>query len=293
MSEVPEAPRQTVKRNPAQIARVLRLFRIVFRRFEVRGLERIERLERPCLLVLNHNIAAPMEVLSLWSAWEDRFQGKLPLYGLAHRFPFRTPLLAGLFRQLGALPATHEAADLALKSGAPVAVFPGGNFESVRPFSQRLQCDFGGKLGWIDIAVRNQVPVVPVAISGSHSMNPVLIRSRILSRVLVLPKLLGIRWFPITVGQLVYSALTALLAWWFEAPLWAVVLSAWLCFLFTVQVPLLPAFIRITIDEPILPEELQVADLDRGAFAERVRGRIQELLQASYSPSIPKDFILR
>ncbi|NDF14492.1 hypothetical protein EB061_04115 [bacterium] len=282
MTEVPVARKPDWKRNRAQIARVLRL-----------GLERMKRLERPFLLVLNHNIAAPMEVLSLLSAWENRFQGRFPVYGLAHRFPFRIPLLAGLFRQLGALPATHEAANQALMGGASVAVFPGGNFESVRPFSQRNQCDFGGKLGWIDIAVRNQVPVVPVAISGSHSMNPVLIRSRILSRVLVLPKLLGIRWFPITVGQLVYSALTVLLAWWFEAPLWAVVLSAWLCFLFTVQLPVWPAFIRITIDEPILPEEFEVAGFDKVAFSERVRGRIETLLRASYSTSIPKDFILR
>jgi uncharacterized protein YqhQ len=109
------------------IARLLRLYRPMLRRFfraEVRGLERLDH--RPCLLVANHSIGAPFEVLALLDAWVRRFGPERPAYGLTHTLSFRLPLFRGavvliesLWNGLAALnfSAEHAAPEEAGKSG--------------------------------------------------------------------------------------------------------------------------------------------------------------------------------
>jgi 1-acyl-sn-glycerol-3-phosphate acyltransferase len=244
------------------------------RRQRVMGLEKLP--EGPCLLIANHNIVAPLEILILLSAWERRFQGQRPVHGLAHRFPFRIPGVRGLFKRLGAVPATHAWADRVLRSGASLVVFPGGNFESTRAYSERAICDFGGKKGWIEIALRNAAPIIPVSISGAHAMNPVLWRSEFLSYMLILPKLLGIRWFPVTLAQVVYTltGTGALHAAGISGA--GLFFAAWALFTFTPQLPVLPRRITIRIGDAIPVEELKARGLTREEIYSLVLARVQE-----------------
>jgi 1-acyl-sn-glycerol-3-phosphate acyltransferase len=154
-------------------------------------------------------------------------------------------------RKFGAVPATREAAKHVLDAGYSLAVFPGGNFEATRPFTERHRTDFCGKKGWTEIARSLQSgAVIPVSIVGSHSLNPVLLRSERLSRLLILPALIKVRWFPVTVSQLLLAALT----FFFlreKATMGLSLIAAYCVFVSTPLTPIWPTKVKIKIGKPM------------------------------------------
>lgn len=250
----------TKERDPKFLKQVLDFVRPLLQRVfrcKVCGIETLG--EGPYLLVSNHNIGAMIEVLALFAAWETRYSKLKPLYALAHRFPFRMPGIGSLFKKFGAVPASADEAIRILQSGHSVVVFPGGNYEAVRPFTSRNLCDLGGRTGWAKIALASHVPVVPVSIVGSHSVNPIFVRSRFLASILVLPRVLGVKWFPISLSQIVYSSI----AWLILAPiapLWLVVLACIYVFLLTPLWPIWPARVRIRVGDPVDLSKLVTGD---------------------------------
>jgi 1-acyl-sn-glycerol-3-phosphate acyltransferase len=283
------APRdgvRTLRRDPRHIERLLHLTGPMQRRLfrpEVRGLDRLGA--GPCLLVANHSIGAPWEVLALLDAWVRTFGSSRPVFGLAHEFSLRLPLLRSQLRRVGAVPATYEAAHQVLASGASLIVFPGGNLEAARPFWRRDRCDLGGHRGWARIALRAGVPVVPLAIVGSHAINPVLAPSETLAWISLARPLFRIRSLPVSLGQIlvggvVLGGAAAVL------PLWLAALVAFVAFTSpgAVFFPLLPSRI---VAEAGTPVDLRAAlgpGLDEEAAAAAayrlVSGRIQAGMDA-------------
>jgi len=239
-----------MSRNPAVIRFVVTLFepfRLAHRmRFE--GLEKIPE-QRPVLLVANHSIGAVLEVFGILSAWEKRF-GDRPAYGLAHRLAFRIPGIASVMRALGAVPADYGVAKRLLDSGAALLVFPGGNWEATRRFTHGNEVDFDGHRGWISVAKASGVDVVPVAISGSYRVNPVLGRSEWLAKLTGFRALLAVHWLPITIGQIVWTLLY--LVFVAGALPWPLAfLGAILVFAFTPLFPIWPARITVRFGDPM------------------------------------------
>jgi 1-acyl-sn-glycerol-3-phosphate acyltransferase len=107
-----------------------------------------------------------------------------------------------LMRKIGEIPASHEHAAEALDAGAAVLVYPGGAHEAFRPWSDRNRIDFGGHKGFVRLALRKQVPVVPVVGHGGHETTIVLTRGEWLARRLgmerlrlhIAPMLLQVPW---------------------------------------------------------------------------------------------------
>ncbi len=56
----------------------------------------------------------------------------------------------------------------ALRSGASVLVYPGGAEDVFRAHSLRNQIYFAGRQGFIKLALRERVPIVPVISTGAH-----------------------------------------------------------------------------------------------------------------------------
>jgi 1-acyl-sn-glycerol-3-phosphate acyltransferase len=213
--------------------------------------------EASCIFVANHNIGACVEISALIDAWDRRFNDR-SVYGLTHPFAFKIPLFRNFVRALGSIPATYESAYQTLAAGSSFVVFPGGNWEAARPFSQRKICDFGNHYGWAKIAFQSKRRVVPISISGSHSVNPVLLRSRRLVSILVIPKLLGLSSFPVTVGQLLLSIIAFLFLRMFATglPLAVSLLISYFVFICTTLTPIWPSKIQISFGKPIDLEEL-------------------------------------
>lgn len=167
---------------------------------EVRGLERLPA-DGPVLLVGNHSCLFYMpEAWVCGQAIVSRRGLAAPAYVLVYDLLLAVPGAGPVLRRLGALPAGIDQARSALERGACVLVYPGGDLEACRRWTDRNRVDFGGRKGFVRLALRCGVPVVPVAAHGGHHAVMVLARGDRLARAVgltrarinVLPVLAGV-----------------------------------------------------------------------------------------------------
>jgi 1-acyl-sn-glycerol-3-phosphate acyltransferase len=64
--------------------------------------------------------------------------------------------------------ASHDNARRAFDLGAPVLVYPGGDYETFRPSWHSDRIEFGGRQGFIRLALKRGVPIVPVVAIGGQ-----------------------------------------------------------------------------------------------------------------------------
>jgi len=166
---------------------------------EVRGLDQLPA-EGPALVVGNHSCLFYMpEVWTGGQAVLSRRGIDAPAYVLAYDLLFAVPGVGPSLRRLGVIPASSSQASLALARGACVLVYPGGDLEACRPWTQRNRVDFAGRKGFVQLALRCGVPVVPVVAHGGHHAVVVLARGDRLARVAGL-NALRIHVFPLLAG---------------------------------------------------------------------------------------------
>ena len=164
-------------------------------RMEIDGWENIP--EPPVLLVGIHS-GAPF-VWDAWTVglqWWRRFGEDRPLHGTAHDALMAIPGIGRYFRSMGVLPAAPDAIATALAEGRDVALWPGGEVDSLRPWTERDRANLAGRKGFVKMAIRAGVPIVPIATVGGADAMPVLIRGDRLSRVLRLDRLAAAQGFP-------------------------------------------------------------------------------------------------
>ena len=136
-------------------------------RAEVRGLGSVPE-EGPVLLVGNHsggNLTPGIGVFSL--AFSTYFGVERTLYQLAHNLVLSMPGLSFLSKYW-TVAASHDKPRKALKAGAAVLVYPGGDYEVHRPSWQGRRVDFGGCPGFLRLALEQNVPIVPVVSIGGQ-----------------------------------------------------------------------------------------------------------------------------
>lgn len=122
------------------------------------------------LMVGSHNggLAAPDMPMMMYD-WLRRFGTEQPVYGLMHPIIWQTfPSLAETVAKTGAVVAHPKMAYAALRSGASVLVYPGGAQDVFRPHHLRNQIYFAGRKGFIKLALREEVPIVPMISCGAH-----------------------------------------------------------------------------------------------------------------------------
>jgi 1-acyl-sn-glycerol-3-phosphate acyltransferase len=164
-------------------------------RMEMEGWEHLP--EPPVLLVGIHS-GAPF-VWDAWTVgiqWWRRFGTERPLHGTAHDALMAAPLIGDYFRRMGVLPAAPDSIAAALAKGHDVALWPGGEIDSLRPWSERDTAVLGGRKGFVRMAINAGVPIVPIATVGGPDSMPVLFRGRRLARALQLDKLARLKIFP-------------------------------------------------------------------------------------------------
>lgn len=168
-------------------------------RAEWEGLEKIPRFGG-ALLIGNHAGAIPSDAPVIMHGVETEL-GR-PVYGLADYF-FRTvPVVGTLWSRAGGVPARPDNAYRLLHDQGQLAlVFPEGVKGVSKPFSDRYQLRRFGRGGFVEIAMRAGVPVVPIAVIGSEETMPVLWQLPQLAQALGLP------FFPITANMLVMGPL--------------------------------------------------------------------------------------
>jgi 1-acyl-sn-glycerol-3-phosphate acyltransferase len=192
---------ETAKWDPTFTEMLINAVNPVIKRWfrpEVRGLETFPPAGG-ALLVSNHSggvLTPDWNVLA--PALYGRFGYDRPLYTVAHYGVFFTPFRAALGR-LGVIHASRENAGEALRSGAVVLAFPGGDYDAFRLTLRQNVVDFDGRTGYVRTALEAGVPIVPAVSIGGQETQLFLTRGNWLAKRLGL-KRFRIEILPVTIG---------------------------------------------------------------------------------------------
>jgi 1-acyl-sn-glycerol-3-phosphate acyltransferase len=188
--------------DPEYIRHTMPLLKAAFGTYfrgEVRGLENIPE-DGPALLVGNHSGGTMIADTFVFSQqFYEHFGPDRRFHQLAHSVAARMPGL-GLIRRYGTLVASHDNARRAFEKGAPVLVYPGGDYETFRPSSHSDRIEFGGRKGFVKLALEEGVPIVPVVSIGGQETALFVTRGETAARLTGLAKLARIKVLPVSVG---------------------------------------------------------------------------------------------
>ena len=165
---------------------------------EIRGLERVP--EGPALLVGNHNggSMSPDSFVTAVSLYRERGAEYVP-YFLAHDMVVRLPIFRS-FVPCGVVRASQAMAHRVFAAGRKVLVYPGGETDTLRPWAQRDRIVFAGRTGYVRLALRERVPVVPIVVAGAHEVFVVLGGGHALARMLLTKPLFRVGTWPLTLS---------------------------------------------------------------------------------------------
>ena len=187
--------------DPEYIRRVLPLWRALmatYFRGEVRGLDNIPD-SGPVLLVGNHSGGTMIaDTFVFATAFYTKFGPDRRFHQLAHDIAARMPATG--IRRWGTVAASHENARKAFDRGAPVLVYPGGDYETFRPSWRSDRIEFGGRKGFIRLAIERGVPIVPVVAVGGQETALFLTRGQRAARLTGWAKLTRIKVLPVALA---------------------------------------------------------------------------------------------
>jgi 1-acyl-sn-glycerol-3-phosphate acyltransferase len=181
-----------------------------------------------------------------------------PLYALAHDFAMLqlTPLGRAL-QWLGGVKASRSNAERVLASGGSVLVYPGGDLDAYRHFHRRNKVVILPRTGFVEVARRFDVPLVPIVAHGAHCSAYIFNEGRGIARLLGMPRWARLERFPLAL-----------------ALPWGLAAGPWLPYLplpFPIRLRILPPM-RVAPDEP--PR----------AAATRVQAAMQRALDSCAAP---------
>ena len=155
-----------------------------------------DALDGPVLFVANHGFGGVVDlnVMAVGAALEDLAVDR-PVTFLTHQLAW-TLGVGPIVEHLGARPASRDSAHAAFAEGHHVVVFPGGDIDAAKKFSDRNRIVFGGRSGFAQLALDEGVPIVPIVTAGAGESLLVLSDGERLARALRLDKLLRVKALP-------------------------------------------------------------------------------------------------
>jgi 1-acyl-sn-glycerol-3-phosphate acyltransferase len=168
------------------------IFRVVSRRYwrvEVSGTEHLPR-SGGALLVSNHAGVLPWDGAMIKVAVFDAVDRHAR--ALIATWFGELPVASWLLRRTGQTLGHADDTLRLLRGGDLVLVFPEGIRGTGKPWSERYRLRRFGRGGFVDVAMRAGVPIVPVSVIGSEETYPMLADLQPIAR------LLGMPYFPIT-----------------------------------------------------------------------------------------------
>jgi 1-acyl-sn-glycerol-3-phosphate acyltransferase len=181
-------------RDPVLAWRLDPLFDFVYTRYfrvETTGIRHLPE-RTPAILVANHAGPLPWDGLVLMLAVRREHPHRRELRPLLEDAVFHVPYLGTLLNRLGAVRASPENAERLLAENKLVAVFPEGQQGLTKLYRDRHTLKRFGRGGFVKLALRAGVPIIPVAVVGAEEAAPVL------GKVGLFGRTLGLDALPIT-----------------------------------------------------------------------------------------------
>jgi 1-acyl-sn-glycerol-3-phosphate acyltransferase len=168
-------------------------------RAEWEGLENIPATGG-ALLVSNHAGAIPSDAPVIMHGIETEL-GR-PVYGLADHLLKAIPVVGVLWSRVGGVAAHPENAYRLLREQEQlVLVFPEGTKGPGKTYNERYRLRRFGRGGFVEIAMRAGVPVIPIAVVGAEESMPILFKLPNVARAMGLP------YVPITANHVAFGPL--------------------------------------------------------------------------------------
>ena len=168
-------------------------------RAEWEGLDKIPT-EGGALIVANHAAAIPSDAPVIMHGIETEL--KRPVYGLAEYLFRGLPFVGTMWNRVGGVAAHPENAYRLLREQQQlVLVFPEGTKGTSKLYNDRYKLSRFGRGGFVEIAMRAGVPIVPIAVVGAEESMPIV------AKIPSLAKVLGIPYAPITANMLLFGPL--------------------------------------------------------------------------------------
>ncbi|MGI9125228.1 MAG: 1-acyl-sn-glycerol-3-phosphate acyltransferase [Mycobacterium sp.] len=221
-----------------------------------------DALDEPVLFVANHGFGGVVDlnVMAVGAALEDLHIDR-PVTFLTHQLAW-TLGVGPIVELLGARPASRDSAHEAFAQGHHVVVFPGGDLDAAKKFTDRNQIVFGGRSGFAQLAMDEGVAVVPIVTAGAGESLLVLSDGERLARALRLDKLLRVKALPTSLS----------LPWGLN----------------TGAVGMLPYLpLPTKLHTRVLPVTTAAPGEDAEAYAERIHGAMQDALTEMTKNRLP------
>src|SRR5664280_2089620 len=190
-------------RDPEYIARTLPALRVmadVWFRADVRGLENIPP-RGPVLLVGNHSGGALIADTFIFAQeFYDHFGPEREFFQLAHDLVFKVPGLRAMLTPYGTVPASPQNMRRALARDAALLVYPGGDHETYRASWHSAEIDFAHRTGFVRLALKYGVQIVPVVSIGGQETALFLGQGERVARLLHLHRLLRLDVAPVQIA---------------------------------------------------------------------------------------------
>jgi 1-acyl-sn-glycerol-3-phosphate acyltransferase len=152
------------------------------------------------LIVANHAGAIPPDAPAIMHGIETQLGRRV--YGLAENLFRAIPVVGTLWARGGGVAAHPDNAYRLLHDeGQLVLVFPEGTKATGKRFTERYQLHRFGRGGFVEIAMRAGVPVIPIAVVGAEEAMPIVFKSNLLAKVI------GAPYAPITANMLLMGPL--------------------------------------------------------------------------------------
>jgi 1-acyl-sn-glycerol-3-phosphate acyltransferase len=190
------------ERDPEAVATFMRVVGPIMRNYfrsEVRGMDHVP--DGGALVVGNHSGGMlTMDLPVFLTGFVDHFGYERAVHLLSHEGLFTIGPIGRLLRSWGLVEASRENAEALLRAGGVTMVFPGGEYDAARPFTERNRIDFGGRTGYVRTAIEAGVPLVPSVSIGGHETQLFLGRGEQLLRSTGLDKAFRARGIPFSFG---------------------------------------------------------------------------------------------
>jgi Diacylglycerol acyltransferase len=135
-----------------------------YHRYTVEGLDRLDGPDT-VLIVGYHGRPWAWDMAMLLAAMYDRY-GYYP-HGIVHRGFDQLPGLRFLAAALGCVTTDGPVIETAVARGEHVVTTPGGAHEGCRTFLDNYRVDWGERVGYVRLALRYGLRIVPVAAAGA------------------------------------------------------------------------------------------------------------------------------
>ncbi len=156
-----------------------------YHRYSVTGIEHLVDAP-PSLIVGYHGRPAAWDMCMLTAALYDRL-GYLP-HAVLNQSIDKFPGGRDLLNALGFVAEEGDALNAVVRQGEHLVVTPGAATEGSRTFLHRYRVNWGEHLGYLRLALKHRLPIVPVGSSGTDDAYIGLIDGLSLGKLLGMPR---------------------------------------------------------------------------------------------------------